>query len=113
MLVDLLKVTAIGRYEDLQLRGPAGRMVAAVVDLHAIQRHHPAKIDLPPGVVFQRRMESPLAILDAIDCADGVRLGRYFALQAAHLVLAEPIGLDLSPRGRRCHGVCLNCPTHH
>ncbi len=69
-----------------------------------IQRGGRAQIDLPPGLLLVRRMESPFAVFVSVASPGRVFVRRNPALElgrrAAQLGLAQPIGLD--PFGESC-----------
>ena len=99
VLIDLLPLVAVAGDQDREPRSPAGRVVASVVDVNLIQPHGPLQIDLPPGVVFQGRVESPLSIHDSVAPAGGVFLcsnaSRASYRNPTNGVFEEPVGFEL------------------
>ena len=77
--------------------------IAAVINDHAVEGQRSPQVHLPPRVLLQCGMKSPLAVFDAVHGTNGIfGAGRGAGLgEQPFGVLAEPVRLDLFTPGCR------------
>ena len=69
------RLAIIGEPEP-QPAGAGGRAIAAIPDEHSCDGLFAAEVHLPPRFFFHPGMKRPFAVLDPVDCAGCIHLGR-------------------------------------
>ena len=119
VLIRLLELLSVGRQQDQDPRGSLGvPSVAAVVQHQPVQGGGLSEVHLPPGLVLVFRVESPLAILDAVHrarrvlCGGDIAAGRCGS-RIPQFQLAKPVGLQLGTRHGRLRAATAAAPRQH